>query len=218
MVQTLVSGIFARMSSSKACACAVALACFSSGCSGDAEPDATRQSSQMWVGQVQDSDVKVAFADGGGSVALFFCGGDSSYTTDTRWFTDAAMLSIPFSFRESGWSVDGVMKKGSLSGTVQTETAAARAWTAEPSDPQTLAGLYSGEAPCGKIGLIVSQASPDEEPSGQGACLRVDSSGTIVEQVNPVRLELSAARELQVTVPSAPDELFTVRPAASVRQ
>jgi hypothetical protein len=105
-----------------------------------------------------------------------------------------------------------------LSGNVQTEAEPTRAWTAERSDPQTLAGLYTGQAPCGKIGLIVSQASPADEPTGQGACLRVDDSATIVEQVNPVRLELSATRELLVTVPSAPDERFTVRPAASVRQ
>jgi hypothetical protein len=218
MVKTLGSGIFSRMRSSKTRAGAVALACFSLGCSGDAEPDQAAASPSSWVGAVQGSDVKVALADRGGSAALFFCGGDASYRTDTRWFNQGAMLAEPFSFSEAGWNVEGVMMKGSLSGNVQTEAEDTRAWRAEPVDPQTLAGLYEGDAPCGKIGLIVSQASPKDAPTGQGACLRVEQARVVVEQVNPVRLELNEARELFVTVESALDERFTVRPVASARR
>jgi hypothetical protein len=228
MVQSRVSGIFSRMKPRKARSvrigravlrgCAAALACFSLGCSGDAEPDPAEQSAHMWFGEVQDSDVKVGLAEQDGTVTLFFCGGDTSYTTDTHWFADRALLSEPFSFSEDGWSVDGAMKNGILSGSVQSAVAESREWTAAPADSTTLAGLYVGAAPCGKLGLIVSQSRQDAEATGQGACLRVEGETAVVEQVNPVRLELSATRELQVSVASAPDELFTVRPVVSVAQ
>jgi hypothetical protein len=66
--------------------------------------------------------------------------------------------------------------------------------------------------------LIVTQRSAEEEPTGQGACLLDSEQGLIVEQVNPVRLEHSLTREISVTVASAPDEVFTVRPVAGAEQ
>ena len=88
-----------------------------------------------------------------------------------------------------------------------------------PSDSSTIAGLYEGSAPCGKLGLIVTQKSPQDPPSGQGACLRMEAGQAVVEQVNPIRLaERSVAREIAVTVPSAPEQEFTVRPVAAGAQ
>ncbi len=139
--------------------------------------------------------------------------------TDTRWFAEDALPNAAFSFTNGGWTVDGAIEKGVASGSVQTETDAVRGWTAAGVDPRTIAGLYAGVAPCGKLGLIVTQATPDDEPSGQGTCLRVEASGSIVEQVNPVRLErLRSTPEISVTVASAPDEQFTVLPVASAER
>jgi hypothetical protein len=230
MVSGRISGIVSRVKSAAARAwCLVrgiagrllgsaALACFALGCSDDTESTAADPKPGVWVGEVRDSDVKVALADRDGAPQLFFCGGDASYTTHTRWFAQGALLSAPFSFSESGWSVAGEVKGDSISGTVLAENEGAGVWTANAADSSTIAGLYEGVAPCGKLGLIVTQRAADEEPTGQGACLRDFEQGLIVEQVNPVRLTHGSTREISVTVASAPDEEFTVRPVASAGQ
>jgi len=230
MAEPDISGIFSRMTSSNAAAArferaaarlfgAAALACSSLGCSDESASKPAEPSPSVWVGEVEGSDARVALAQRDGAVTLFFCGGDDSYMTDTRWFAEDALPNAAFSFTDGGWSVNGVLEKGVASGSVQTETDAARDWTAARVDPRTIAGLYAGVAPCGKLGLIVTQATADDEPSGQGTCLRVEASGVIVEQVNPVRLvQLRSTHEISVTVASAPDQQFTVLPVASVEQ
>ena len=224
MVAKYISGIFARMRPSKAGAsrferslCVSALACFSFGCSNGAKSHETEPAPKVWIGEVQDTDVKVALADRKESVALFFCGGDASYTTSTRWFAEGALLNAPFSFTSSGWSVDGDVAGTVAQGSVQIDASTGRAWTAESANSETIAGLYEGSAPCGKLGLIVTQRRPEDAPTGQGACVQVEGDAVLVEQVNPVRLEpQGVAREISVTVASLPDEEFTVRPVAGV--
>lgn len=205
------SGIFARMRSSKAPA--ALLACFALGCSGDPEPEPG-----VWVGEIEDTDVKVALADkGGGAMVLFFCGGDESYATGTRWFPEGVLRAQPFSFTEGDWHVEGVIEAGVARGTVSSDDSSSRSWLAASTDSSTIAGLYEGTAPCGKLGLIVTQRGPKDEPRGQGACLRVEGERAVVEQVNPIRLaEGSLTREIAVTVASAPEQEFTVHPVAAV--
>jgi hypothetical protein len=231
MATARISGIFARMTSSKARAPRSllarvrllgpsAVACLALGCGSDPEPSPPVPGPNAWVGAVEGSDVLVGLANHDGKVSLFFCGGSDSYATRTRWFTGDGVLTASFSFTEEGWSIEGVAgSEGPITGSVQTETDDAGRWSAEPVSPETMAGLYEGVAPCGRLGLIVTQATARDEPSGQGACLRVEGERTIVEQVNPVRLEWAGSvRELLVTVRSAPNEEFTVRPVASAGQ
>jgi hypothetical protein len=230
MVSGRISGIVSRVKSGTARAwCLVrgvagrwlgsaALACFTLSCSDDTEATTADPMPGVWIGEVRDTDVKVALADRDGAPQLFFCGGDASYTTHTRWFAEGALLTTPFSFSESGWSVTGVVNGDSVSGTLLAETETTADWMAAGADSSTIAGLYEGIAPCGKLGLIVMQRAVEEEPTGQGACLRDSEQGLIVEQVNPVRLAHSLTREISVTVASAPDEVFTVRPVVSAEQ
>jgi hypothetical protein len=230
MAEPDVSGIFSRMTSSKAAALhferaagrlfgAALLATASLACSDDPASKPAESSPGVWVGEVEDSDIKVALAERDGNFTLFFCGGDDSFMTNTHWFAEDALPNAAFSFTDGGWSVNGAVKKGVASGSVQTETDTARGWTAARVDPTTIAGLYAGVAPCGKLGLIVTQATADDEPSGQGTCLRLEASGMIVEQVNPVRLvQLRSTHEIAVTVASAPDQQFTVLPVVGAEQ
>jgi hypothetical protein len=231
MARARASGIFARMTSSKPRAPRApsarlrllgpsALACFALGCSSAREPSPPLPSPSAWVGAVEGSDVRVGVANRDDTALLFFCGGSESYATRTRWFTGNGVLGAPFSFSEGGWSIEGAVESGgSIAGSVQTETDDAGRWSAEPVDPGTLAGLYEGVAPCGRLGLIVTQATASDEPSGQGACLRIEGELAIVEQVNPIRLEwVGDQHELSVTVDSAPNERFTVRPVAGAGQ
>jgi hypothetical protein len=220
-------GIFSLMHSSNAHALrfgraqhglgALTLAVFTLGCSAETQPGASQSLPRVWVGAVQGTEVKVALADRNGAVELFFCGGPDSYATKTRWFADGALRADRFSFASGGWTVDGVVGEDGASGSVQAASDAAADWTASVAKYATLAGLYEGSAPCGKLGLIVTQPTAEDEPTGQGACLRVEGERVTVEQVNPVRLtQRSAKDEISVTVASALDERFTVRPVANV--
>jgi hypothetical protein len=188
---------------------------FALGCSGDPEPEP-----RVWVGEIVDTDVKVALADkGGGAMVLFFCGGDDSYVTSTRWFLEGVLRAQPFSFTEGDWRVEGAIEASLARGSVSSDLFPSRSWAATSIDSSTIAGLYEGSAPCGKLGLIVTQPSPKAEPRGQGACLRVEDGRAVVEQVNPIRLaEKSFTREIAVTVASAPEQEFTVRPVAAAAQ
>ncbi len=214
-------GIFADMRSSTARGTRFAgwlagagLACFALGCSGDPEPEPSAPS--VWVGEVKGTDIKVALADkGGGAAVLFFCGGDESYTMSTRWFADGAAIEEPFDFEDSGGRVDGAVKGAAASGSARTDRGETLSWSASAINSATIAGLYEGTAPCGKLGLIVTQATADDAPSGQGACVRADGDAIVVEQVNPIRLAPSATHELAVQVASAPEREFTVRPVAA---
>jgi hypothetical protein len=190
--------------------CAAAPSFLALGCSGDPEPSTKR----VWVGEVTGTDIKVALADrGGGATALFFCGGDESYMTSTRWFAEGADLAEPFAFKDNGWSVEGALKDNRASGSVESE-GVTRSWAAAAANYSTISGLYEGTGPCGKLGLIVTQKSPKDEPTGQGACVRIAHGASVVEQVNPIRLAVSALGEISVTVGSAPNEVFTVHPVA----
>jgi hypothetical protein len=228
MGQTRIWGIFSLMLSSNARASrfgrakhglgAMTLAVFTLGCSAETKPGASQSLPSVWVGAVQETEVKVALVDRNGAVELFFCGGPDSYATKTRWFAEGALRADRFSFMSGGWTVEGVVREGGASGSVQTASDAPADWTAEVADSATIAGLYEGSAPCGKLGLIVTQPTAEDEPTGQGACLQVEGERVTVEQVNPVRLTRSAQSEISVTVASAPNERFTVRPVTNVGQ
>lgn len=169
---------------------------------------------ELWVGAVSGTDVLLAIVSTEERRSLFFCGGEHSYERNTRWFAPDEPLDTPFSFSDRGWSVEGELHTDHAEGSVTPEDGELLLWTAQPTAPDTLAGLYEGTGPCGKLGLIVTQARASREPTGQGACLRVEGETTIVEQVNPVMpMELSDGG-LRVTVGSSPSEL-TLHPAVS---
>jgi hypothetical protein len=86
---------------------------------------------------------------------------------------------------------------------------------ADPVVKDTIAGLYEAVGPCGKVGLIVSQASAGDAPAGQGAC--VPASGKAdPEQVNPIRpLERGADGSIAVTVDGAQVLVHAAAPPAT---
>jgi hypothetical protein len=206
--------------SSSQCRIARGFSCFvlalaAVGCGDDSAPqEAEIDLPRVWVGEVADSDVRVGLAFEDGRTNVFFCGGSLSLATSTRWFSGDALLDDGLSFTEAGWSVEASVDGSSVVGTVEPEGTGVFDWVAREIAPETSAGLYEGEAPCGKLGLIVTQASEDDAPSGQGACMGMDGETLIVEQVNPV-FERSSEFEIPVTVESLPGDEFTVRPVVA---
>jgi hypothetical protein len=157
-----------------------------------------------WVGTVEDSDVRVAALVGRGKARLFFCGGDGDYASFTRWF-DIPFDSEHLEYEDDSWHIHAHLLQG-LAGEVERKGDRARAFNARQFPPTTHTGLYEGRAACGRIGLIVTQASEQEEPSGQGACTSTDGAA---EQ----RVTLSDARGGTIRARTQSGEETSLQPA-----
>ena len=193
---------------------AAALVLLACGEDGAESPGLEAPGAQIWVGALDETDAKVGVVLEHGEAVLFLCGGESSYPVLTRWFSGQSDLESAFSFEVAGFRVDGEPAGDALEGSVMREGEGGIAWRAEPAIPGTLTGLYSGQAPCGRVGLIVSQPSAEDEPTGQGACVRFVDGQISVEQVNPVLPLAKLDDFIRVTVASDPDQEVTVRPVA----
>jgi len=136
-----------------------------------------------WVGAVPDSDIRLGAVLEGRRARLFFCGGPSSYATATRWLIAAIDADGEMHAEESGFSVHARLERGALEGEFGVPDQASRPFSAAAIREGTLAGLYEGQAECGRLGLIVTQPTRNAEAEGQGACV---GSGHPPEQVNPI--------------------------------
>jgi hypothetical protein len=82
-------------------------------------------------------------------------------------------------------SFGGQVRGDGVHGSVLFPDGTAHPFDAAPVAGGTLGGLYEADDPCGKVGLIVDQASAATEPTSQGAC--VSQGVNLVEQVTPLR-------------------------------
>jgi hypothetical protein len=121
--------------------------------------------------------------------------------TLTHWFTldlDSSGATNAQADAGQDWTLDGQLTTGEASGAVTVADGTQHAFHATGVGDGTIAGLYEATAACGKIGLIVTQGSPQSSPSGQGACI---GGGAVpsVEQVNPI-IPLSRAADGAISV------------------
>ena len=155
---------------------------------------------QRWVGEVQDSDAQVGIVADADHARLFFCGGDTSYATATRWFaldvTDGAV-----EFEDEQWRVSAKLAAHVVDGSVQF-AGERHEFSANAVAEETLAGVYEGQAQCGRLGLIVMQSAHDSDVHTQGACLGADHDP---QQVNPILPVALTMREIAVEAPGEPD-------------
>jgi len=137
-----------------------------------------------WVGEVEDSDVLLGVVvDEGARARVFFCGGPSSFASSTRWVLTEVDGDGAFSFEDTGWRVRGEIGANRIRGRLEIGDDAGQDFSAAPIRAGTLAGLYEGQAECGRVGLIVLQDRPSSPPRGQGACV---GPGHLPEQVSPI--------------------------------
>ncbi len=188
---------------------AAALA-FSSAACGDGPPPSP--AGRVYTGEVTGTDVRVGIIATEHRARVFFCGGDSTYETMTRWVTgdiDAAhQLSLPSS-ATAKWVLTGAVADAEVTGSVDVGDGVARSFRATMVSERTISGLYEGTSGCGRIGLIVSQSTPDTTAVAQGACV-----GPALEQVNPLQpIVRTADGAILVTIGKSIAER-EVRPAA----
>ena len=181
-----------------------------------AKPEASAPPS-VFVGAVEGTDVRVAVVATSHRARIYFCGGDSSYTTATKWLVadiDASQHLTVNADDDKAWRLDAQIGLGTIDGTVELGDSSPRPFQAASVAKGTIAGLYETTAACGdtgsgKIGLIVAQSSSSETPIGQGACIG-ENPATIL-QVNPIFTRASEGN-IAVTTLGASDPAV-VRPA-----
>lgn len=171
------------------------------------DEDASSPALRYWVGTVDDSDIRLGVAQEPDRARVFFCGGPSSYATSTRWVVTTLAADGGFEFEDDSWRVTGELSDDAIAGKLRLGSDESHDFSASPVRKGTIAGLYEGMADCGRIGLIVSQADRDDEPSGQGACVGM---GHPPEQVNPILPIALSGDEIRVEVGGAES---SVRPA-----
>ncbi len=169
---------------------------------GDGEErDASEPELLRLAGEVEGTDVAVgAVVDRLRQARIFFCGGPTSYETATRWVTAEIDRDGSYAYEGDGWRVRGTIETDRLTGTLERTGEQSRAFRAEAAREGTLAGLYEGEADCGRLGLIVLQPTAAAEAEGQGACV---GAGHLPEQVNPILPISLEGGEIRVQVGGA---------------
>ena len=179
------------------------------GCGADSRPPTV----QIWVGEVEDSDVAVGIVASSTRSTLFFCGGNRSFADHTHWFVGKAPLAEARPIEDGTWQVTLSSLSERIVGNVTINGSAPVPFSAVTVAAGTLAGLYDASAPCGHAGLVVRQASSDESPAAQGACLGVAADAAVVEQVNPV---MPIARGADSGIPASltvdESQRFTLHP------
>ncbi len=155
-------------------------------CSSSSTPHSG--SVRVLVGTVEGTDAQVAVVASAHRARIYFCGGDSSYPALTHWFTadvDASGAIRAEADAPGDWSIEGQVGGADAAGAVTVADGTRLTFRATNVAGGTIAGLYEAAAPCGKVGLIVTQPSAQAAPSGQGACIHTDVRPS-VEQVNPI--------------------------------
>ena len=160
---------------------------------------------RVYTGEVTGTDVRVGIIATERHARVFFCGGATSYETMTRWITadvDAMhQLKLPADAGPT-WGIQGSVADAEISGSIDVGDGVPRVFRATVVNERTISGLYEGTSGCGRLGLIVIQATPDSAPVGQGACV-----GPVLEQVNPLEpIVRTADGAIRVTVGSPPAE------------
>jgi len=183
------------------------------GCANDPSGGMPTRGPQVWVGEVDGSDVAVGIVASAERSTLFFCGGDSSYPDHTHWFVHRGALSEATPLEDGGFRVTLSALGQRIEGTLSINGADPAAFSADRTLPGTFAGVYDARVPGGHAGLIVRQPSRAAPAQAQGTCLTVILGATVVEQVNPVMPVMPGADSgIAATAGDAPSEMFTLRP------
>lgn len=201
---------------------AVALASASAACSSDSDPakpeptpDAGKQDPapdsgespefpRAYVGEVEGTDARVGiFEKDAESFRLYFCGGPETVGSLTHWFNTTVSPTGGFDYTIQ-------IEKDGAEGTY-TSPEGTHPFTARPVTWGRIPGLYEANAPCGKVGVVISPVPDSEELHVQGACL-----GTVLidaKQVNPILpLTLGSDGSIEVRVEGETDTVL-VKPA-----
>ncbi len=147
-----------------------------------------------YVGTVAGTDIAVGLVSDGSNVALFFCGGPSSFATSTKWFRFAGSASS-FNATADAWTASGATNGSSASGTVDRGDGTTLSWSAALVDDGSIVGLYESIDDTGTAGVVVRSATDASE--AQGAFIEKNLT---VEQIIPIFPFDLESKGLHVTI------------------
>lgn len=163
------------------------------GCTNGGEIDVTRVedaatpvvTTRTFVGDLQGTDARFGLVVEGGKGFLFFCGGDQTFATATKWFRGALSLDAPFALQQTGWTASAGLEADGhgVVGTLDRGDGAPLTFRGTEVAAGTDAGLYEATDTDGVAALIVKQASPSDAATMQGA---FKGTGGSVRQVVPL--------------------------------
>lgn len=161
---------------------------------------------RAYVGEVEGTDARVGiFGRDPNSFRLYSCGGPETVGLLTHWFNTTT------GFPDDGYTYTLQVEEDVAVGTVYLPDATGYSFTARPVTWGKLPGLYEATAPCGKVGVIISEVPDSDEFHVQGAC-----AGPVIadaKQVNPI-LPLTRASDGSIEVQVEGDtDVVVVKPA-----
>jgi len=168
-----------------------------SSCGGDPHGAAT------YVGDVDGTDMKVGIVTEGGKVAMFFCGGPTSYTQATKWFRGTAE-PMTIAFSANGWVANASASGDMATGTVDRGNGNPLHFTARKVPEDGVAGLYQLKDEHGTAGVVVL-----DPMHAQGALVPVDPA-IAVEQIEAILPVSRTSDAIQVNVVESVPRAITV--------
>jgi hypothetical protein len=177
-------------------ACLLAAAC------GDETPP------PQYVGKVAGSDAVVGAVTDGENVQFYLCGGPSTYSTLTKWFTGPVGPGGALDLETDGFELTGDLAKGS--GQVRTAGGETLPWSVTPASG-ALGGLWSAETSTScRTGAVVGDFEGDGQMHLQGTwCGDVKD---VFAQVTPIMPWLTDERGIAVRVETDPAQnIFVAR-------
>jgi hypothetical protein len=196
--------------------CCIAFAALLSACGSDSKEPASVAGPLVLVGKVDGTDVRVGVVTTASRARLYFCGTGDSLETWTRWLSVDRSSTGEIGLSDAdAWKLRGSFQSDTLAGSVAAKGFDEREFHAVVIQHEALSGLYEANAPCGKVGLIVSMEGASGAPLTQGAC--TGSTAGDVEQVIPI-LPVSRGADGAIAVTIAGDsQVLQASPAQLVK-
>ncbi len=167
------------------------------GCGSDPHAPAT------YVGDVDGTDMKVGIVTEGGKVAMFFCGGPTSYTQSTKWFRGAAE-PMNIDFAANGWVAKVSASGDTATGSVDRGNGNVLQFAAHKVPEDGVAGLYELKDQYGTAGVVVIDSQ-----HAQGALVPANPAIS-VEQIEAILPVSRTSDAIQVNVVEATPRAITV--------
>lgn len=177
----------------------------------DAEDSEADTVARLASGTIAGTDIFVATVYEEGNAIAYFCGGDTTFETHTRWFAGPPTEAGAFEHSVEGWRVTGDADGDGVTGTLMLPDGTEHEYTTRDASESSLAGLYSAEVDGCRAGVIVVEG--DGEPQAQGTYFCEGDDALFVQVIILAPVALSPGGGIDVSVPLPDGEvMLTVEP------
>lgn len=167
---------------------------------GDAtdEPPVARLAS----GVVPGTDLLVAtvYDESTDEAIAYFCGGDTTFGTHTRWFSGGEQTQDGFTDAQDDWEVTVEVDDTGATGTLTEPDGTTHAFTTTAVGSDSIAGLYSARVDDCTAGVVVVDEGGQARAQGTYFCTEPEFSVQVII-LAPVALTPDGGIEVEVPLP-----------------